>query len=65
MGQQDISDFLKKNKDKWFKVIDIARETGRPQQQIRATMKKLRKQNDIEFKVLDKKNTMTYHYLEN
>lgn len=61
MGQQDVYDFLKKHRNRWFRSIEIARNIGRSPSCVTVSLKSLRKGKIIDFKVFDR-NYYTYRF---
>lgn len=60
MGQQEVYDFLCKNKDKWFTSRDISDALGVSIGSVTMSLKKLRKTNIIKYKNTGKRNTYRY-----
>lgn len=60
MGQQEVYDFLCKNKDKWFTSRDISDALNVSIGSVTMSLKKLRKTNLIKYKNLGKRNTYFY-----
>lgn len=60
MGQQEVYDFLRKNKNKWFTSRDISEALGVSIGSVTMSLKKLRKTNIIKFKNTGKRNTFRY-----
>jgi len=60
MGQQEVYDFLKKNKNKWYTSRDISEALGVSIGSVTMSLKKLRKTNIIKYKNTGKRNTYTY-----
>ena len=61
MGQQEVYDFLKKNKDTWFSSKEIAEKLEASVGSVTTTLAKLRKQKDIKFKRSLKKRNMYFY----
>ncbi len=61
MGQQDVYDFLKKHRNRWFKSIEIARNIGRSSSSVVANLRSLRKGKIIDFRFFDR-NYYTYRF---
>jgi len=55
MGQQEVYDFLKKNKRKWFTSKEIAEGLLVSIGSVTNNLKKLRKTNSIKHKLLNNK----------
>jgi DNA-binding transcriptional regulator GbsR (MarR family) len=60
MGQQEVYDFLRKNKNKWFTSRDISEALGVSIGSVTMSLKKLRKTNIIKYKNTGKRNTFRY-----
>lgn len=60
MGQQEVYDFLKKNKNKWFTSRDISEALNVSIGSVTMSLKKLRKTNIIKYKNSGKRNTFRY-----
>lgn len=60
MGQQEVYDFLCKNKNKWFTSRDISEALGVSIGSVTMSLKKLRKTNIIKFVNTGKRNTYKY-----
>lgn len=60
MGQQEVYDFLKKQKNKWFTSRDISGALGVSIGSVTMSLKKLRKTNIIKYKNTGKRNTYRY-----
>jgi len=60
MGQQEVYDFLKKQKNKWFTSRDISEALGVSIGSVTMSLKKLRKTNIIKYKNTGKRNTYRY-----
>ncbi len=60
MGQQEVYDFLCKNKNKWFTSREISDSLGISIGSVTMSLKKLRKTNIIKYKSTGKRNTFTY-----
>ncbi|MCM2326094.1 MAG: hypothetical protein NDI94_06525 [Candidatus Woesearchaeota archaeon] len=61
MGQQEVYDFLKKNKTRWWSSKDIAEKLDASIGSVTTTLTKLRKRNDVKF-VMSKEKTNMYLY---
>ncbi|MBN2422564.1 HTH domain-containing protein [Candidatus Woesearchaeota archaeon] len=59
MGQQEVYDFLKNNKRKWFTSKDIARGLKVSIGSVTNNLKKLRKSTSVKFKFSNNK----YYYM--
>lgn len=63
MGQQEVYNFLKKNKGKWWSSKDIAKSMDASLGSVTTTLTKLRKRDDVSFKMAkDKKNMYLYKF---
>jgi DNA-binding transcriptional regulator GbsR (MarR family) len=62
MGQQEVYDFLSKNKGKWFTSREIADQLKISIGSVTMSLKKLRKANIIKYKNTGKRNTFKYKY---
>jgi len=60
MGQQEVYDFLKKQKNKWFTSRDISEALEVSIGSVTMSLKKLRKTNIIKYKNTGKRNTYRY-----
>ncbi len=60
MGQQEVYDFLTKNKGKWFTSREISEKLGVSIGSVTMSLKKLRKTNLIKYKNTGKRNTYEY-----
>jgi DNA-binding transcriptional regulator GbsR (MarR family) len=60
MGQQEVYDFLCKNKSKWFTSKEISEALNVSIGSVTMSLKKLRKTNIIKYKVTGKRNTYSY-----
>ncbi len=60
MGQQEVYDFLMKNKGKWFTSREISDQLGVSIGSVTMSLKKLRKTNIIKYKNTGKRNTFKY-----
>ena len=56
MSQQDVHDFLKKYKSKWYKAEHIAQRMSVSLGSIQRSVKKMRERKEIYFKVGTHKN---------
>lgn len=63
MGQQEVYNFLKKNKGKWWASKEIAKSMDASLGSVTTTLTKLRKRDDVSFKMAkDKKNMYMYKF---
>lgn len=60
MGQQEVYDFLCKNKGGWYTSRDISSKLGVSIGSVTMSLKKLRKTNLIKYKNTGKRNTYEY-----
>lgn len=60
MGQEEILQFLKKNKNKWFCVKEISKNTGSSCTSVNCCISKLRKYSEILYKTVRVKRTYGY-----
>jgi DNA-binding transcriptional regulator GbsR (MarR family) len=60
MGQQEVYDFLCKNKNKWFTSKEISEALNVSIGSVTMSLKKLRKTNIIKYKITGKRNTYSY-----
>lgn len=58
MGQQEVYDFLKKNKGKWWTSKEIANKINASVGSVTTTLTKLRKIDDVSFKMSKEKTNM-------
>ena len=62
MGQQDILDFLKENKGRWFDRNCIAKATGVETSSAGIVLKKLRNQGAIKWKRVKEGSVQPFYY---
>ena len=62
MGQQEVYDFLKKNKGSWFTSKDIAKIVKVSIGSVTSSLKKLRTSRSINFKESGRTNMYLYKY---
>ena len=62
MGQQEVYNFLKNNKGKWYSSKEIASHLEASLGSVTTTLTKLRKRKEIKFKKSKKKRSM-YLYM--
>ncbi|MFH1072153.1 MAG: replication/maintenance protein RepL [Nanoarchaeota archaeon] len=60
IGQQEVYDFLCKNRKKWFTSREISAMLGVSIGSVTMSLKKLRKTNIIKYKNTGKRNTFKY-----
>lgn len=62
MGQQEVSDFLKKHRAKWFTSKEIARKLKVSTGSVINNLSKLRKSKQVLFKPAGRANQYLYKY---
>jgi len=63
MGQQDVFDFLKEHKSKWFKSTEIAAALDLSMGSVTSNLKKLRKSNSVKYRTIGNLDRFEYcHY---
>ena len=62
MGQQEVSDFLKKYKTKWFTSKEIAKSLKVSTGSVINNLSKLRKSKQVLFKKAGRANQYIYKY---
>ncbi len=62
MGQQEVYNFLKEHKGKWYTSKQISLETGVSIGSVTMSLKKLRKSQLIKYKNTGKRNEFHYMY---
>ena len=62
MGQQEIYDFLKKHKTKWYTSRDISNQLKVSIGSVTNCLKKLRQTNSIRFRTSARKNQFEYKF---
>ena len=62
MGQQDIYDFLKDNKAKWFTSRDISAELDVSIGSVTNCLRKLRLSKSVHFRGSDNRNQFEYKF---
>ncbi len=60
MGQQEVYDFLLRNKGSWFTSREISDKLGVSIGSVTMSLKKLRKTNIIKYRNTGKRNTYQY-----
>ncbi len=60
MGQQEVYDFLLRNKGGWFTSREISDKLGVSIGSVTMSLKKLRKTNIIKYRNTGKRNTYQY-----
>lgn len=60
MGQQEVYDFLIKNKKDWFTSKEISEQINASIGSVTMSLKKLRKANLVKYKTAGKRNTYSY-----
>ena len=64
MGQQEVYDFLAKNKRKWFTSKEISKSLGISIGSITACLKKLRKTDTVDYETTGNRNEYRYRFKE-
>jgi transcription initiation factor IIE alpha subunit len=64
MGQQEVYDFLRKNKRRWFTSKEISKSLNISIGSITACLKKLRRTETIDFETTGNRNEFKYRYKE-
>ena len=62
MGQQEVSDFLKINKARWYTSKDIAKQLKVSTGSVINNLSKLRKSKQVLFKPAERANQYLYKY---
>ena len=64
MGQAEVSDFLEKHPDRWYRAVEIARAIGVSKIGIFVPLKVLRKNGEILYRQVpkDRKCGLMYEY---
>ncbi|MBI5390520.1 hypothetical protein HZB02_03460 [Candidatus Woesearchaeota archaeon] len=62
MGQQEVYNFLKKHKTKWFTSRDISENINISLGSVTMSLKKLRKSKLILYRVTGKRNLFEYKF---
>ncbi|MFP4403355.1 MAG: replication/maintenance protein RepL [Candidatus Woesearchaeota archaeon] len=62
MGQQEVYNFLKDNKNKWFTSKEISEATNVSIGSVTMSLKKLRKSQMIKYKNTGKRNEFYYMF---
>lgn len=62
MGQQEVYDFLKKNKGKWFTAREISEKLNVSVGSVTNNIAKLKKNREILFKPSDRANQFKYAF---
>ncbi|MBI2141090.1 HTH domain-containing protein [Candidatus Woesearchaeota archaeon] len=62
MGQQEVSDFLKKHRTKWFTSKEIAKNLKVSTGSVINNLSKLRKSKQVLFKKAGRANQYIYKY---
>ena len=65
MGQQEVFNFLKNNKDRWWSSKEIAAQLSASVGSVTTTLTKLRKRNEVRHKMSPiKTNMYLYKYIK-
>lgn len=64
MGQQEVYDFLRKNKRKWYTSKEISKALSISIGSITACLKKLRRTETIDFETTGNRNEFRYRFKE-
>ncbi|MFT4310302.1 MAG: helix-turn-helix domain-containing protein [Candidatus Woesearchaeota archaeon] len=62
IGQQEVYDFLKTNKTKWFTSREISEQLNISIGSVTMSLKKLRKSNIVDFRNTGKRNMFEYRF---
>ena len=62
MGQQEVYDFLKRHKNKWFSSKEIFKGLRTSIGSVTNCLKKLRKNRAIDFRETKRKNQFEYRF---
>jgi len=62
MGQQEVSDFLKENRQKWFSSKEIATSLAVSTGSVINNLSKLRKSGNVNYKESNRTNQFLYKY---
>lgn len=62
MGQQEVFDFLKRNKNNWFLSKEISKKLGTSIGSVTNCLKRLKDSNAISFKETTRKNQYKYKF---
>ena len=62
MGQQEVYNFLKKNKNKWYLSKEISKKLGVSIGSVTNCLKKLRENKAINYKETKRKNQFMYRF---
>jgi hypothetical protein len=63
MGQQDICNFLKAHRDDWYSSEDISNGLNISIGSVTVCLKKLRENNEVQFKYTDNKHRNRKQYM--
>lgn len=64
LGQQEVYDFLKTNKGKWFTSKEISQKLKISIGSVQTSLKKLRKSQAIGYRMIGKGNTFQYTFIK-
>lgn len=62
MGQQEVSDFLRQHRQKWFSSKEIARSLAVSTGSVINNLSKLRKSGNVSYKESNRTNQFLYKY---
>jgi len=62
MGQQEVYDYLKKNRRKWFTSKEISKSSSASIGSVTNCLKKLRESRAIDFRETKRKNQFEYRF---
>jgi CRP-like cAMP-binding protein len=65
MGQQEVYNFLKKNKAKWFTSKEVAKATNLSYGSVTNNLTKLRRSGEVHFKESKKRASMFLYTYKN
>ena len=64
IGQQEVYDFLKKNKGEWYTSREISDKLGISIGSVTMSLKKLRKSKIVDYQNTGKRNMFEYRFKE-
>lgn len=62
MGQQEVYDYLKKNRSKWFTSKEISKKSSASIGSVTNCLKKLRESRAIDYRETKRKNQFEYRF---